>query len=522
MKEWGILTPIFKFYSSIISPIFDQDILHYKYALIIYHIMMFLPPLLILFGFSILTFIFKKAFESLKESNTKNMAIYFLKILQQCLNISFFVVLMIILTIFGGYSFLFTENNYYPYLIGFIAPFIFINIVWTIYYYVFSNSLDQDYCSRLFNLQHIISFMVYLSIFVSLILSLTTCNICSTFMPTEFSSSFTRLFSPDYCHTKICNVYLTVSNETDGTIINFHSKYLIEDISIQYDYQSHLNSEKYQFKILPIVDHVKNPFIQRYVYKVFLQKLNPGIIYFRIKNQHYQSQEFKFKKSNQIHFIVGGDMGTTQSALKMYELAKSYEPSFILIGGDIAYTNAVNSCYQRWDFWFHHVTKPSPNGYLIPILTSVGNHDTGGYFQDKSEIPFYIHYFPHEFESNYLKRNTYHSHIFQNIILFSLDSDHSESLSKEGDQLKWLNEKLKENRKKFKILTYHVPIYPSPIKVYYQQKTIDLRKSLLPIIDRYQVNLVFENHVHSFKRSKMLRNEKVVNEKGTIFVGDGK
>lgn len=45
---------------------------------------------------------------------------------------------------------------------------------------------------------------------------------------------------------------------------------------------------------------------------------------------------------------------------------------------------------------------------------------------------------------------------------------------------------------------------------------------MLPIIDRYHVDLVFENHVHSFKRTKMLKNGNIVQEKGTIFLGDGK
>lgn len=467
MKEWGVLTPLFKFYSHIISPIFDQDQLHYKYSVIIYHIAMFLPPFFICFNFSILNFIFKKGFEGIKESKIKERAIIFLNITQQVLNISVLLVSTIILTTVGGYAFLFTNNTFLPYILGFITLFLYFNIVWIIYYYCFSNSTSKDYCSLLFQWKHIPSFIISFNLMIPFIISLSTSNICSTFMPTQFSSSFSRSLSPDYCFSKICNVYLTITNETDGIIVNFHSKHHMKSSFIHYDYHSHQNISDYTYKLKTKVDDIKNPFINRFVNKGFLKRLKSGIIYLRISSDDFESQEFKFKMNvDEFLFIVGGDMGTTSSAFKMFDLAKTYEPSFIVIGGDIAYTNAVSSCYQRWDEWFDHVIKPSPKGFLIPLLTSVGNHDTGGYLQSTSEIPFYLHYFPHEDEPKYSKRKTFHSHTFNNLTLFILDSDHSYPLSEDGEQLKWLSSKLKENRKKFKIFIYHVPIYPSPLKLY--------------------------------------------------------
>lgn len=42
----------------------------------------------------------------------------------------------------------------------------------------------------------------------------------------------------------------------------------------------------------------------------------------------------------------------------------------------------------------------------------------------------------------------------------------------------------------------------------------------MPVFDEYRVMTVFENHVHSFKRTKPIRSSQPA-ENGTVYVGDG-
>jgi hypothetical protein len=47
------------------------------------------------------------------------------------------------------------------------------------------------------------------------------------------------------------------------------------------------------------------------------------------------------------------------------------------------------------------------------------------------------------------------------------------------------------------------------------------RKAWLPLFDKHQLDVAFENHDHALKRSKLLKNNKVVPKNGTLYVGDG-
>jgi hypothetical protein len=77
------------------------------------------------------------------------------------------------------------------------------------------------------------------------------------------------------------------------------------------------------------------------------------------------------------------------------------------------------------------------------------------------------------------------------------------------------------NKNKIKFVNYHVPIYSvcesfdkSPERYLYALF------HWIPNFDKYKIMTVFENHVHSFKRTKpMIGN--TPSENGTVYVGDG-
>ena len=51
----------------------------------------------------------------------------------------------------------------------------------------------------------------------------------------------------------------------------------------------------------------------------------------------------------------------------------------VVVAGDISYANGLRSCYRRWDEWLAiwHKHMKTVEGHLMPIITSIGNHDVG-------------------------------------------------------------------------------------------------------------------------------------------------
>ena len=77
------------------------------------------------------------------------------------------------------------------------------------------------------------------------------------------------------------------------------------------------------------------------------------------------------------------------------------------------------------------------------------------------------------------------------------------------------------NRNKLKFVNYHVPIY-SACEKFDKDPTryIYALFHWVPNFDKYKVLASFENHVHSFKRTKpMIGNTPKQN--GTVYLGDG-
>lgn len=99
-----------------------------------------------------------------------------------------------------------------------------------------------------------------------------------------------------------------------------------------------------------------------------------------------------------------------------------------------------------------------------------------------------------------------------------LDSNHTNRV--EGAQAQWLEEQLASRQDIPHVFpAYHVPAWPSfrPAESYHSTR---VRTEWVPLFERYGITLAFENHDHTFKRTKPIRNNEV-NEDGIIYIGDG-
>lgn len=262
-----------------------------------------------------------------------------------------------------------------------------------------------------------------------------------------------------------------------------------------------------------------------YVHRVELLHLQPDTEYlFRIGNS-FDEKKFRtlpHQLKDGVRFVVGGDMyqgshQTTELLEKTNRLAAATNPNFILLGGDLAYSAKhfwfASEDGNRWITWLKSWSKTmiSPSGHLIPFLTAIGNHEVNGRFnQTPSQAAFYYTLFPTPGYQN-LDFGNY-------MTLFILDSGHTHSIK--GEQSYWLEEVLKRKKDHpFKVALYHVPAYPSHGSLNFKQ-SIMIRKHWVPLFDQYGLNVAFEHHCHTYKRTYPLKGG-LIEPKGVVYLGDG-
>ena len=160
-----------------------------------------------------------------------------------------------------------------------------------------------------------------------------------------------------------------------------------------------------------------------------------------------ESREFKFRTmpkdlSTPIRFVEGGDVYHQKDWMdNMNSLAAKFDPSFVVIGGDIAYANNRDTKIENVQRWYDFLdswkrTAVTPDGRLIPLLPSLGNHEVKGFWgKTPEDAPCFYALFsmPGKQGYNNLDFGNYLS-------LFLLDSGHTHPI--DGAQTDWLNSAL--------------------------------------------------------------------------------
>lgn len=347
----------------------------------------------------------------------------------------------------------------------------------------------------------------------------------------------------------IRHLYLTWQREntSNNITINIHSKNNINELELFYDTESKaLSSKPYTF-----YKKIRGSFFlkERYIFHVELNDLIPGKTYYFIVGDQKDgfTEEKKFKtipeSFDTLCLVEGGDWEQPKEGEKLAEIASKYNPSAILLGGD--YPDEVFSIedYEKWDLWLDSFSKYmiSKDGFLIPLILAIGNHDvTGGFSQTPDQAPFFFNYFP---QSEGKEESFFLKFFGKEIALFVLDSGHCYNYW--GKQYYWLKHKLKTYKNiPIKLALYHVPIYPSvrfakenwsyrllypltklsPKKINFSTLVCSQvyfgKKYWLPLFDKYNLTTAFEHHDHTLKRTKPLRYG-MIHPEGTIYLGDG-
>jgi acid phosphatase type 7 len=264
------------------------------------------------------------------------------------------------------------------------------------------------------------------------------------------------------------------------------------------------------------------------VHTVELDDLEPGSDYqFALAEREgtYRFRTLPAALKEPLQFVVGGDAYYHLSTFrKMNKQIAACNPAFVVVGGDIAYTNGKRAVYKsknweinRWRTFLKEWKSAmvTSDGRMIPMVVVIGNHDIKGIaLGQKSK-----HFLFYELFALQEKGISYRTFDVGNYLsLFLLDTGHSYHI--EGQQTQWLEKNLavRENVP-YKMAVYHMGAYPSAYP-YLGATPQKIRAGWTPLFDRYHLNVAFEHHNHAYKRTYPLKGGKVDPE-GVIYMGDG-
>lgn len=184
------------------------------------------------------------------------------------------------------------------------------------------------------------------------------------------------------------------------------------------------------------------------------------------------------------------------------------EASFILYAGDL-----VNRGYNdlEWDEWYR---AGDFIHRMLPSIMTPGNHE----YSYPDITPLWKSLFtlpsngPEEYED--LDGAAYYID-YPAVRVISLDgttSEHDDSIR--AIQAEWLEEVLKENDKKWTILTLHQPFYSTSGT----RDNAQIRDAFQHLLDEYGVDIVLQGHDHAYGRGMLEAGADEPGNSGTMYV----
>ena len=185
-------------------------------------------------------------------------------------------------------------------------------------------------------------------------------------------------------------------------------------------------------------------------------------------------------KPNSVRFAVIGDSGTgdlpqLQVAQEMETYRQIVSFSFVLMLGDNIYGGDRPRDFTRK---FEEPYKPLLDAG-VKFYASLGNHDN-----------------PNErlYKLFNMGGKRYYSFKKNDVAFFALDSTYMNP-----EQLNWVEEQLRNSTAAWKICYFHHPLYSDGK---FHGPDLDLRATLVPLFQKYGVNVVFSGHDHVYERLK--------------------
>jgi len=175
--------------------------------------------------------------------------------------------------------------------------------------------------------------------------------------------------------------------------------------------------------------------------------------------------------------VIYGDTRTDDTAhKKVVDAINWVKPRVIFHTGDMVQNGMIE---EQWNRFMQIISTFPEDCAFYPC---VGNHEAG------SPKLFELFDFP--------AGKTWYTVKVRNVEFFILDSNIS--LSRDSEQYRWFEQKLKESTSRFKIVIMHHPPFSSGPHV---EDEKNLRNSIVPLMEEAGVQAVFSGHDHCYERS---------------------
>jgi acid phosphatase type 7 len=252
-----------------------------------------------------------------------------------------------------------------------------------------------------------------------------------------------------------------------------------------------------------------------YLYRVRAEDAPPlmqGPLRFRTApaNHSVTASPFRF-----LHFADSGDGGENQVRLA-WEMQKEKDVAFVLANGDLAYDLSTHLSIDE-----HYYGVYRDLMARIPFFASLGNHE---YYTSAARPALRSRVSPRVEGIPAVDEGRYYSFDWSNAHFVALDSNTplEDAAAGRGTMLRWLEDDLKRTRKFWRIVFFHHPGYATG-KHQEEPEAARVREHIVPILERYGVQLVFHGHEHNYQRTHELLGGEVVptGSGGIVYVTAG-
>ncbi len=253
------------------------------------------------------------------------------------------------------------------------------------------------------------------------------------------------------------------------------------------------------------------------IHELVLNNLEPQTDYFYQVHSHnngkqgVESKVLTFqtavKDTSPFAYVVMGDNRTYPERFKkLAEKAFAERPNFVLNVGDVV-SNGANK--KEWIT--EYLAPASELMKRVPTYVAIGNHE-----RNASWFYRYV---------SYPTPENYYSFDYGNAHFTIVDSN--AKLVPGSKQRRWLEEDLASSSAKWKFVAHHHPPFSSDADDYGNTSVESSRRgdprvqSLIPIYEKYNVDVVWCGHIHDYERTWPIRDGKVDQAKGVIYIQAG-
>ena len=214
-------------------------------------------------------------------------------------------------------------------------------------------------------------------------------------------------------------------------------------------------------------------------------------------------------KDTAFGFLVVGDTQNNPKVTRaVSDLAWGHRPNFLMHCGDLVGTGSNKR------EWVHEFFAEA-SGILsrMAIFPTLGNHE--------QNAQLYYDYF------TLPAPEFYYGYMWGTVEFFVLDTN--KKIDSNSEQVKWLEKKLRNSKARWKVVYHHHPAWTSDENDYgdtwkgsSNQGVLSVQEHLVPLYEKYDVDVVFNGHIHVYERTWPIRDRKTVGPgEGVVYITTG-